>query len=160
MRALKAKDIGPFTKILAKLGIKDILKEFIEFYTSKKTETQNEKKSEEKISTTQLTAKLIMLTIENYHNAEKDLFDLLADLNGKSSDDIADMPISELFVLIKELFIAFQDQAAVRNLMLKSYNDVSFVYELDAEDFIEQIVFLTGIKNNEPEGVYIDQIGF
>ena len=70
--------------------------------------------------------------------------------------------------------------------MLRNYGDATFVYNLEVIEFLEQLTiaqdkefeqkaweawlsikpnksfgeFVDSIKNNEPEGVYIDQIGF
>jgi len=90
VRTLLAKDIAPFTKILAKMEIKESIK--IIFAGSKQ---QGEMVSE-----------FVWAIIENYYKAEKDFFNFLADIEGKTSEEIADLPITEFVDLIKELFSA------------------------------------------------------
>jgi hypothetical protein len=99
MRALKAKDLGPFTKVLAKIGIKDLLKDFID---------NSSKRSGKAVDKSAVGSRLISdiagLVIENYSNAEKELFEFLADINEKTVEEIADMTLMEFVGLIKELF--------------------------------------------------------
>ena len=116
MRALKAKDIGPFVKVLSKLGIKDLLKGFFENSTKKEDaenwkplngfeeKTEEEKNEEKREKGTKLISEIISLVIDNYYKAEKDFFAFLAEINETTSESIADMPAGEFFTLIKDLF--------------------------------------------------------
>lgn len=88
MRELKAKDIAPFTKILAKMELKETMKGMF-------------KDSAEK---GEMISALIWGIVENYHKSEKDFFKFLSELEGKSSDEIAELPLSEFIALITELF--------------------------------------------------------
>ena len=88
MRTLLARDIAPFTKILAKMDIKESIKAI--FGGSKE---QGEMVSE-----------LVWAVIENYHKAEKEFIAFLAGLEGKKPDEISDLPIGDFIDLVKELF--------------------------------------------------------
>jgi len=87
MRKLKAKDIAPFTKLIAKMGLKDSIK--IMFGGSKK---QGD-----------LVGELVWGIVENYSKAEKDFFEFLAELNGQTPDEIAELSINDFINLVKEL---------------------------------------------------------
>ena len=89
MRQLLAKDIAPFTKLIAKMGLKSAIKSMF----GKSSKEQGE-----------MTSELIWGIIENYSKAEKDLFIFLADLEGKTSDEISNLPLDEFINLATELF--------------------------------------------------------
>jgi len=95
MRSLKARDIAPFTKILAKMEIKDSLKTVF-----------GNAVNGEKMTGGALTAELLGIVIENYYKAEKEFFAFIADLNGTTSAEISDMDLPDFINLIKELFSA------------------------------------------------------
>lgn len=88
MRQLLAKDIAPFTKLIAKMGLKDSIKTMFD---------GSEKQGE-------LVSGLIWGIIENYSKAEKDFFEFLAELENKKPEEIAELPLTEFINLIKELF--------------------------------------------------------
>lgn len=88
MRALLARDIAPFTKILAKMELKESIKSM--FGGGKE---QGE-----------MTADIIWGIIENYHKVEKEFFAFLAELEGKKPEGIADLPLPDFINLITELF--------------------------------------------------------
>jgi hypothetical protein len=91
MRKLKAKDIGPFTKILSKMEIKDTLTQMFSD-TDKTTDSRA------------FGAKLVAGIIGNYYKAEKEFFAFLADMNDCKPEEIADMDAGEFINLVKELF--------------------------------------------------------
>ncbi len=95
MRALLAKDIAPFTKILAKMELKDIIKAV---FTKKDDATDKEAKEGEMVST------LLSGILENYHKAEGEFFSFIANLEGKTAEDIARMPLPEFIQILTELF--------------------------------------------------------
>ncbi len=88
MRELKAKDLAPFTKILAKMELKETIKAMF---------TKEEKDNGEMVSS------LIWGIIENYHKAEKELFKFLADLEEKTVKEIEDLSLNEFIELMTEL---------------------------------------------------------
>ncbi len=90
MRTLLAKDIAPFTKILAKMELKETIKGMF-------ANAQNNEKGN-------MTSELIWGIIENYYKAEQDLFKFLADLEGKTTEDISNLSITEFSEIIKTLF--------------------------------------------------------
>ncbi|MDD5502478.1 MAG: hypothetical protein PHH26_03320, partial [Candidatus Thermoplasmatota archaeon] len=47
---------------------------------------------------------LLLGVLENYHKVEQDLFAFLGSLEGKSTDEIADMPLPDFINLLTELF--------------------------------------------------------
>jgi hypothetical protein len=88
MRALLAKDIAPFTKILAKMELKESLKATI---------SGNQEHVE-------IGSELNWSIIENYHKAENEFFAFLAGLEGKDIAEISELTIPEFIDLVKELF--------------------------------------------------------
>jgi hypothetical protein len=90
MRELKAKDIAPFTKILSKIGAKDILSEVL-----KERESEN-------LNGRELIASLIGSVIENYYKAEDDFLTFISNLDGRTKEEISDLPIGEFISLINE----------------------------------------------------------
>ena len=95
MRTLLAKDIAPFTKILAKMDLRESIKSM--FAVSRKDKGENKEENGKMVS------ELICGIIENYHKAEKDLFSFVADLEGKTEDEIAKLPLPEFIGIITEL---------------------------------------------------------
>ena len=89
MRALLAKDIAPFTKILTKMELKESIKAM--FANANKDRGQ-------------MISELIWGIIENYYKAEQDFFVFIADLEGKTTDEISNLLLNEFIDLIKELF--------------------------------------------------------
>jgi hypothetical protein len=98
MRTLKAKDIAPFTKIIAKMELKDTIKNMFT-----KTES-NENTEGKKKSNGSMVSELIWGIVENYHKCESEFFAFLAGLEGKTTDEIAELPISDFIDLITSLF--------------------------------------------------------
>jgi len=88
MRVLMAKDIAPFTKILAKMELKESIKSMF-------------KDSKEK---GEMVSEIVWGVIENYGKAEKELFAFIADLEGKKPDEIAELPLPDFINIITELF--------------------------------------------------------
>lgn len=89
MRTLLAKDIAPFTKIIAKMELKESIKGM--FANADKDRGQ-------------MVSELIWGIVENYHKAEQDLFTFLGELEGKTKEEISELPLSEFINLITELF--------------------------------------------------------
>jgi len=89
MRTLIAKDIAPFTKIIAKMELKESIKEM--FANSAKDKGQ-------------MISELIWGIVENYSKAEQELFVFLADLENKTKEEISELPLTDFINLITELF--------------------------------------------------------
>jgi len=89
MRTLLAKDIAPFTKIIAKMELKESIKAM--FSNSDKDRGS-------------MVSELIWGIIENYYKAEQDFFIFIADLEGKTKEEISTLPLDDFINLIKELF--------------------------------------------------------
>jgi len=102
MRELKAKDIAPFTKILAKMELKETIKEM--FTKTTKTENDIENQEDIKPNNGKMVSELMWGIVENYYKAENELFVFLADLEQKTKEEIAELSLSEFIELIKELF--------------------------------------------------------
>lgn len=90
MRNLLARDIAPFTKILAKMDIKESIKAIF---------GGNKEQGE-------MVSELVWAVIENYHKAEKEFFAFLADLQEEKTTklQVENLPIPEFIDLVKELF--------------------------------------------------------
>lgn len=103
MRTLLAKDIAPFTKILKKMELKESIKGM--FVNSKNSDTKEDNSdTKEDKNNGQMISELIWGIIENYYKAEQELFVFIADLEGKTKEEIADLSLNEFINLIKELF--------------------------------------------------------
>lgn len=89
MRNLLAKDISAFTKIIAKMELKESIKSIFD------------NKEKEKGA---IVSEIIYAVIENYPKAENELFAFLANLQGTTKETIEEMPLNEFIDLIKELF--------------------------------------------------------
>lgn len=100
MRELKAKDIAPFTKILAKMELKETIKEMFVKSTKNKEENQEEQTD----NNGKMISVLVWGVIENYYKAEIELFTFLAELEDKTKEEIAELSLREFIELIKELF--------------------------------------------------------
>lgn len=96
MRKLRAKDIAPFIKILAKMELKESIKSMFSSGNKKENENENENG--------QMVSELIWGIIENYHKAENEFFEFLASLEDKTKEEISELELSEFIELIKELF--------------------------------------------------------
>jgi hypothetical protein len=99
MRQLKAKDIGPFTKILFKMEIKDVLKDVF---------------SKEESTGRDVLIRVTDVLIDNYYKAEADFLKFVSDVAEKDVAQIEDLSIPEFISLIKEIFkdITFFNSAA------------------------------------------------
>lgn len=88
MRSLITKDVATFTKVLAKMEMKEAIKNMF----------SNSKEKGDMI------AELIWGVIENYYKAEQEFLAFIADLEEKTLDEISNLPLDDFINLIKELF--------------------------------------------------------
>ncbi|AAK78044.1 hypothetical protein BJV85_000100 [Clostridium acetobutylicum] len=96
MRNLKTSDLFSLSRILKKMNIKDELKRLAANITG----TPKERKKAEK----ELEIDMIMLFIENISNAEQETYKFLADLSGKTPQEISEQAPKETISMIKEVF--------------------------------------------------------
>ena len=92
MRKLLAKDIGPFSKVLAKMEVKEPIKQYLSKVSDKK-----------KPASAELIGDLIGLIIDNYCKAEKELIAFLANVNDMTPEEIENLEIEKFYELVKEL---------------------------------------------------------
>lgn len=88
MRSLKAKDIGPFIRIIGKMELKEVVRNM---FNGQKEQGE-------------MVTELVWGIVENYHKVESDLFKFLGELEGKTAKEIADLPVSEFIDLLMALF--------------------------------------------------------
>jgi len=88
MRDLKAKDLAPFIKILAAMELREALKGMF---------------SEDR-SRGAMIAELIAAVLENYEKADQALIAFIAELNGATPEETADLPMGDFIGAIQELF--------------------------------------------------------
>lgn len=93
MRKLVARDIAPFTKILVKMEFREPLKAIF-----------SKLRSTDETTNSTIILELIWGIVENYWKAEDEVYQFLAELEGKNPEDIAGLEIDEFIDLIKELF--------------------------------------------------------
>ena len=97
MRNLKAPDLFSLSRIIKKMNVKEEIKALAKDITGV---TEEEKVKAEQT----MQIDLLMLFIENIGSAEKEIYKLLADLNGITSKEIENMDLDKLIDIIKELF--------------------------------------------------------
>lgn len=102
LRKLEAKDIAPMASILSKIGMKEIKNCFnpddIQLLTSGKNE-------EDAAATVGFTVifDITGVIFGNYEKCQDDIFRFIADLSGKSKEEIAKLPLDTFFELIFEI---------------------------------------------------------
>lgn len=92
LRKLQMKDIFPMSRIIKKIGIKEIMKQAAAALEKK------EEGSEQSTDAKQMQAGMEMLAVvlENIHLAEKEVTDFLASLAGMESEKFAKLDIEQL----------------------------------------------------------------
>lgn len=102
MRGLQTKDLALFSKIISKLEIKEEVKKlFVTVDIANKTE---EEIAEEIQKTNEgLEYQLVMLLVENYWKAEKEVYKLLANLTGKNIKEVQELPLADFIGLFEQL---------------------------------------------------------
>lgn len=94
VRKLKGKDIFKVSKIMKKIGLKKEV--------SALTTYLEEGQSKEEL-VTEIGMEFFMMLIENFHLAEKEIFDFLGDLVGMSSEEYAERDLNLIIDDIEEL---------------------------------------------------------
>ena len=107
MRQLLAKDISPFIKILIKMELKETVKAMFADLTEGKNQQTEDTSGQEPVKVKEnngkMVSELVWGIVENYHKAEKDLFSFLGSLEGKTPEEIAELPLTDFINLIMEL---------------------------------------------------------
>lgn len=96
MRAFKAKDLGLFSKIANKMDIKSEIDGLFVDITGKTKQELAQINQE-------MGIKLIMLIVENYWKAEKEVYTLLANLTDTTVKEVEDLPLDEFVKLITQV---------------------------------------------------------
>jgi hypothetical protein len=112
LRDLCAKDIFPMTKIIRKIGLKDIGQCFdpeeIKAITGSLSESENgEEKSVDEIAETvgiSVVLKIVDVVLENLSAAEQEIFGFLAGIAGMTADDVACLPMDVFFEMLVDIF--------------------------------------------------------
>ncbi|WP_054028134.1 hypothetical protein [Bacillus sp. FJAT-28004] len=93
LRKLQLKDIFPMSRIIKKIGIKEIMKQ-----AAAALEENKEAASKRTTEAKQMQAGVEMLAVvlENIHLAEKEVTDFLASLAGMESEKFAELDIEQL----------------------------------------------------------------
>ncbi len=95
MRQLIARDLGPFTKLISKMELKEAIRNM--FASDKKKDKKKDRDGD-------MIAELVWGVVGNYYKAESDFFKFLADLEGKTEIEISELPMPDFINLIRELF--------------------------------------------------------
>lgn len=96
LRKLRSTDLGLFSKIISKLEVrKDVTNMFFDIGSKKPAQLKAVEKK--------LAADGLLLLLENYWKAEKELHQLLASLSSRSQSEIEELPLNELIEMLKEI---------------------------------------------------------
>lgn len=96
MRKLITKDLGLFSKVMAKMDIKKEIGDL--FFISGEDNSDNKE-----LMNIKLGAELLIVILENYNKAENDFYKLLSSLSGKTLKQIEEQPINETIDMITQL---------------------------------------------------------
>ncbi len=97
MRKLKTADLFSLSKIIKKMNIKEDIKALTRSITGVPEE-------EKKKAAQDFQIDFLMLFVENVGNAEKEVYKLLGDLDGRAPKEIEEMEVDKFMQLVKELF--------------------------------------------------------
>ena len=102
LRKLEAKDIAPMASIIAKIGIKEIKECFNPADIQKLMVGKNADEAATAVGLT-VFADIAGIIFGNYEKCQDDIFRFLANLSGKSKEEIAKLPLDTFFELIIEV---------------------------------------------------------
>lgn len=105
LRKLQLKDIFPMSRIIKKIGIKEIMKQAAAALENKKPKV-SEKEQLTEAKQMQAGMEMLAVVLENIHLAEKEVTDFLASLAGMEPEAFASLNIEQLgsvFEQFKEL---------------------------------------------------------
>jgi hypothetical protein len=88
MRKLLAKDLAPFTRVLAKMELKSTIRGMF----------GDKKESGDMVS------ELVWGVVENYHKAENEFYAFLGGLEDKTPKEISELDLADFINIITELF--------------------------------------------------------
>lgn len=116
MRKLLAMDLFPLLNIIAKIGIKDLIKKFFE---QRAEASKSEDKNLEEIGQ-QAIAELTEMLLMNVGRAKNEINTLLADLCGVEKSDVEKLPMDEYMGLLISFF-TLPEFAASMNAIMSSF---------------------------------------
>ena len=101
-----AKDVGRVTRILAKMDIRDTLKDLFERASEAEVGKVNVSKKEitKGQDVVPTTIKLIELVLENYDKAETEIIALVAALDGRTVKEIEELDFEIFMQMLVEVF--------------------------------------------------------
>jgi hypothetical protein len=86
VRKLQSTDFFTFTKIIKKMGIREELKGLAKIVADVKLE-------EKDVAVNKMQIEIIMIFIENISSAEKEVYKFIADISGKTLDELKDLDV-------------------------------------------------------------------
>lgn len=86
MRKLQSTDFFTFTKIIKKMGIREEVKGLAKIVADVKLE-------EKDVAVNKMQIEIIMIFIENISSAEKEVYKFIADISGKTLDELKDLDV-------------------------------------------------------------------
>jgi membrane protease subunit (stomatin/prohibitin family) len=116
MRKLLAMDLFPLLNIIAKIGIKDLIKKFFE---QRAEASKSEHKNLEEIGQ-QAIAELLEILLMNIGRAREEINALLADLCGVEKSEIEKLPMDEYMGLLMNFFTQPEFMASL-NAIISSF---------------------------------------
>lgn len=107
IRGLQARDVAPMTRIMSKIGVKDVasalspesLKEIVSGAA-----TEADEGSRVQVAGLNLVLELATIVCENFHKAESDLFKFLASMAGMKEKEVAELPLPDVLDLVVAVF--------------------------------------------------------
>lgn len=107
LRGLCAKDIFQMTKIIRKIGLKDFAKCFepndIKAITDSFSENENIEDMAETVGFS-VVLKIVDMILERLPDVGEELFVFLADLIGKTQEEVSNLPMDVFFELVVDVF--------------------------------------------------------
>ena len=99
MRGLQTSDIALFSKAVHKMELKNQLNDlFVSIDGTGMTEAEIEAAKEK--ANQELGINMMVLIVENYWKAEKEIIALLADMSGKTQKGIRELPLDEFATML------------------------------------------------------------
>lgn len=119
VRSLKTKDIFPMSRILKKIGLKDVIREAAANMAAnaKSANKPEDKRSAAASAQMKLGADIVATLFENLYLAEEETNAFLADLVGMKPEEFAELELTDTLGIIDQLkgskvFASFLKQAS------------------------------------------------
>lgn len=94
MRNLITTDLAYLTRIIKRMGIKNEIKALLKEMTEKKSED---------INSIDFGMDIMFMFIENYDKAEQEVINFIAELEGKTKEEIKTLPMAQMIGLIQNM---------------------------------------------------------